>query len=168
MSSVPTKRNTGLKDAAAETAKQRTEEIVRKVNTAMTTISQEIESADGRYLGNKSGKLTQAEVCRRANIHVQTLHSPAHCNSTRIEVQSFLKIHIKSKTKKEAIRHNIDRVEYWKNEHCKAMTQVLIYENIGREKDEDIKRLKDENKRLQDQLSLNGKDRMLALSKKLS
>jgi hypothetical protein len=75
--------------AIVEHAKSRTEEVRRKVSEAMRAIELDIEQNEGIYPFN-GGRLTQAEVCRRAGIRNVTLGGKAHKDTTREMVRVWL------------------------------------------------------------------------------
>jgi hypothetical protein len=54
-------------------------------------IEREIEEADGIYPLN-GGRLSIAEVCRRAGVSRATLEGPIHKKTTRVEVKNWLGI----------------------------------------------------------------------------
>lgn len=55
----------------------------------MAEIDRELDSNDGIYPKNK-GRLTQAEVCRRAGIGEKTLQGKTHRTTTHLEVNKWL------------------------------------------------------------------------------
>ena len=69
--------------------KKRTEGVVQRVKAAMSAIELEIDANDGLYPFNK-GRVTYAEVCRRANVRNTTLLKPAHKNTTRGAIEEWL------------------------------------------------------------------------------
>jgi hypothetical protein len=163
--------NNPLRDAAAESAKARSDDVVIKVRAMLTIIDSEIEANHGIY-PHPGTKLGQREFCRRAGIHFQTLQSPAHKNTTRLEVVEFLTKH-KTNTSKREIKSSVaSKVDYWQGEHQKVATQIGIYELQLNEKDvllrqaqtehekkagearEEIERLRVDNDLLREKLSL--------------
>ena len=131
-----------LRDAAAESAKARTDDVLIKVRTIFTIIDAEIEANHGIY-PHPGTKLGQREFCRRAGIHYQTLQSPAHKHTTRLEVIEFLDKH-KTNTSKRAIKASVTgKVDYWQGEHQKVATQIGIYELLLNEKDIHLREVKD-------------------------
>ncbi len=59
------------------------------MTAAIATIREEIKGCDGLY-PNNGGRLTAAEVCRRAGIKSVTLHGEKHKHTTRVLVEEFL------------------------------------------------------------------------------
>ena len=80
-----------------EVNKARTTRLREAVRAAMEMIEHECEAAGGAYPFNH-GRLTQAEVCRRAGISLAALQGPLHRYTMRIEVIDWLK-NLKSRVK---------------------------------------------------------------------
>jgi len=66
----------------------RTEAALQRLRQAMATIEAEIEAHGGHYPYNH-GRLTQSELCRRADVKKATLQNPVHKDSTRVEVMAW-------------------------------------------------------------------------------
>ena len=77
-------------NALLDHSKSRTKEVVKKIREAMQTIELDIDQNEGIYPFN-GGRLTQAEVCRRAGVHKITLQGPAHRATTREMIEVWLK-----------------------------------------------------------------------------
>jgi hypothetical protein len=144
------KPNDALQEAAALYAKERSENVVRKIRIAMCTITEEIEKNEGLYILN-SGRLTQAEVCRRAGVANITLYSPAHKSSTKIEVDTWIK-KFKLRRKPEIKKAINQRADFWKREHSKVADQICLYELLLVEKNIQIKKITEEKDLLKKQL----------------
>lgn len=71
-------------------ARARSAEITVRVENALTKITAEIEANDGIYPYN-SGRLSQAEICRRAGISAATLRASRHKDTTRLRIEEWLK-----------------------------------------------------------------------------
>lgn len=71
-------------------AKARTTDLIRRLKTAMATIEAEIQANEQIYPFNK-GRVTQAEVCRRAGVNKVTLQNEIHKGSTKIVVDEWVK-----------------------------------------------------------------------------
>jgi len=68
----------------------RERELVRaKLRKAQEQIERDLQENEGIYPFNK-GRLTQAELCRRASIGMATLQGPAHKDAARKEVNAWL------------------------------------------------------------------------------
>lgn len=142
--------NITLHDAAAVHSRKRSEEVVKKIATAISAMDLEINENDGIYPQN-GGKISQREICRRANIAYITLHSPIHKNTTRITVEDWLSTK-KNKTKAQVHKAVINRVEHWKVEHQKVASQICVYELELKELKLRIEQLEIENETLTNQL----------------
>lgn len=155
--------NAGLRDAAAAHAKKRSDTIVVAIRDAMIAIDEEMANHDQLYPRN-GGKLNGRELCRRAGISFMTLQGPAHKDTTRKTVETWLasKSEVTKKTVAKAIT---DRVKYWKEQHRLVATQILIYELQEKEKDLAITQLREENARLRAQLVYANNGRIVKLAK---
>ncbi len=116
-----------------EHSRQRTSAVVASIRKAMATIEGEIEQNDGLYPYNK-GRVTQAEVCRRAGVRKTTLQGPSHKESTRIELDRWLKRLAAAVVKgRKSIRRTVtERADQWKeqldqlaNEYHKAELALI-------------------------------------------
>lgn len=63
----------------------RTEAALQRLRQAMAQIEAEILSHGGHYPYNH-GRMTQSELCRRADVKKATLQNPVHKDTTRVEV----------------------------------------------------------------------------------
>lgn len=72
-----------------ENAKERTRKVVAAIKNAMAEIREDVKATEGVYPMN-AGRLSMAEVCRRAGVHPITLMGKAHRDSTRPMVQRWL------------------------------------------------------------------------------
>lgn len=70
-------------------AKSRSDDVSLKLHKAMVVIEGELEVNDGIYPFNK-GRLSMAEVCRRAGIHKITLQGEVHRQTSRLVVKEWL------------------------------------------------------------------------------
>jgi len=76
-------------ERVTRSAKARSSRIVEKIKRAMTEIEVEVKAADGIYAHN-SGRLSMAEVCRRAGVHAITMMGKAHYRTTRPMIASWI------------------------------------------------------------------------------
>ena len=74
--------NTDKPNARTEAARQR-------LHRAMREIEAEIETHHGVYPFN-FGRITQSELCRRADVKKATLQNPVHKDTTRVEIMAWL------------------------------------------------------------------------------
>ncbi len=91
------------------------ERVRTKVRKSQAQIEREIEENEGIYPYNK-GRVTQAELCRRAGIGMATLQGLAHKDSTRVEVNAWLaRIKVRMVQGHRRVRRAVtDRAEAWK------------------------------------------------------
>ncbi len=66
----------------------RTEAALQRLRQAMAQIETEIEAHGGSYPYNH-GRMTQSELCRRADVKKATLQNPVHKDTTRVEVMNW-------------------------------------------------------------------------------
>jgi len=66
----------------------RTEAALQRLRQAMRAIETEIEAHQGSYPYNH-GRLTQSELCRRADVKKATLQNPVHKDTTRVEIMAW-------------------------------------------------------------------------------
>lgn len=78
-----------IPEALKAFAAARTQSVADRVTAAISTIREEIKACDGLY-PNNGGRLTAAEVCRRAGVKVVTLHGEKHKHTTRVLVMKFV------------------------------------------------------------------------------
>lgn len=67
----------------------RTEAALQRLHKAMREIEAEIEAHHGVYPFNH-GRVTQSELCRRADVKKATLQNPVHKDTTRVEIIAWL------------------------------------------------------------------------------
>lgn len=70
-------------------SRSRSDEVSAKIRKAMEAIEKDIEDNDGLYPFN-NGRLSLAEVCRRASIHKVTLQGATHSSTTKVVVKEWL------------------------------------------------------------------------------
>lgn len=67
----------------------RTEAALERLRKAMRDIEADVSQHQGVYPFNY-GRVTQSELCRRADVKKATLQNPVHKDSTRVEIMSWL------------------------------------------------------------------------------
>jgi DNA mismatch repair ATPase MutS len=141
--------NDTLRNALLENALNRTANVVNKVRSALRAIELDIEANDGIYPYN-GGRLTQAEVCRRAGIHKVTLHGPAHIETTRKSISEWLTATKRSLiTGKRVVRKQVtERADSWRERYIKAAQWVDHYHREDVVRQARIFELEAENARL--------------------
>jgi hypothetical protein len=147
-----------------EHAKRRTQAVVTKLRAAMNAIESEIHEHEGIYPLN-GGKLSQAEVCRRAGISNVTLSSSAHRETTHKMVDVWLKnIKMSTVTGRKNVRRAVtDRAEDWKRAHAAvaqsyraAELEFLDMKSTIRTLEGEVRKLSSENAALRKLLESAG------------
>jgi RecJ-like exonuclease len=72
-----------------DNANPRTEAALARLRTAMADIEADIAAHRGVYPFNH-GRVTQSELCRRADVKKATLQTPLHKDTTRIQILAWL------------------------------------------------------------------------------
>lgn len=72
-----------------EHAHPRTEAALQRLRNAMREIEAEVATHHGVYPFNH-GRVTQSELCRRADVKKATLQNPVHKDTTRVEIMAWL------------------------------------------------------------------------------
>lgn len=67
----------------------RTEAALQRLHKAMRDIEADVQAHHGIYPFNY-GRVTQSELCRRADVKKATLQNPVHKDSTRVEIMAWL------------------------------------------------------------------------------
>lgn len=76
-------------DEADEATNPRTLAMLQRLRKAMQDIEAEVAQHHGVYPFNH-GRVTQSELCRRADVKKATLQTPLHKDTTRVEVIEWL------------------------------------------------------------------------------
>ena len=118
-------------------AKMRSAAIVEKLRNAMITIENEIEDGHGYPFNN--GRLSLAEICRRAGVHKITLQGPTHRSTTRVMVKEWLvKLSKKLAGGKESVRkraaENLDDYKVRYASLARKYNEVYAIEIVVRDK----------------------------------
>lgn len=148
-------------------AKARSSAFVAKIQKAMSAIEKEIEENDGLYPYN-GGRLSQAELCRRASVTNAALQAPSHKDTTRKWVEKWIAgVHRSLTTGKKAVRKAVtDRAESWKQQHSTIATSYAIVILELSEKEKKIKELEVENAELRAKLLKLQSLKVVPISKK--
>ncbi len=72
-------------DETNDATNPRTQAMLQRLCKAMQDIEAEIAQHQGVYPFNH-GRITQSELCRRADVKKATLQTPLHKDTTRVEV----------------------------------------------------------------------------------
>lgn len=76
-------------DAMTEKTHPRTGAALERLRKAMRDIEAEVLENQGVYPFNH-GRVTQSELCRRADVKKATLQNPVHKDTTRVEIMRWL------------------------------------------------------------------------------
>ena len=108
-------------------SKERITKVIAKVRDAMKEMELDIQNSEGIYPFN-GGRLTIADVCRRASISNMTLQAPAHRDSTKVVVEEWIKkLTVRLTTGAKIVRRAVtDRAEEWKKVHDEIATAYHI------------------------------------------
>jgi len=145
-----------------EHAKQRSLMVIKKLRAAINEIEVEIEANEGIYPYN-GGKLSQAELCRRASINQVTLSTAAHRNTTRPMVEEWLtRIRSATITGSKSVRRAVtDRAAEWKAHHQAIAENYRIAELEMLDMRKKIRQLENENAALKELLTKSGNSKLL-------
>lgn len=147
-----------IPDGLNSHAKSRSTIFVSKLRQAMTSIEREIEQNEGLYPFN-AGRLTKAELCRRAGVDDQTLQNPTHKATTNKMVDDWLKRVREVVTQGRTVvrRAVTERANHWKQEHSRIANAYLLAELEHNERllevtvlNDEVATLKQENSELRD------------------
>lgn len=132
----------------------------------MDVIEKEIESHDGLYPYN-GGRLSQAELCRRASVTNVTLQSKGHKTTTLTWVKKWLeRVHIGLTTGKKSVRKKVtDRAESWKDQHAAVATAYNIAMLEFGELEDRVRELEAENAELRQLLEKFRSSKIAEISK---
>jgi hypothetical protein len=148
-------------------AQQRTTKFVAKLTKAMKDIEDDIAKNDGLYPLN-GGRLSQAEVCRRADVENKSLQGKMHKTTTRVTVKKWLERVLAGVVQgKKNVRKTVtDRAESWKEAH-RQVAQARHIDQLKLEHALERNRvLENENSSLRAQLSSASERRVVGLPKR--
>lgn len=94
----------------SEKTNARTEAALERLRRAMREIEAEILDSKGIYPFNY-GRVTQSELCRRADVKKATLQNPVHKDTTRVEIIGWLEeVNSRLMTTREGTRERVTAV----------------------------------------------------------
>ncbi len=103
----------------------RTQAALERLRRAMRDIEAEILANEGIYPFNY-GRVTQSELCRRADVKKATLQNPLHKDTTRVEIINWLDGLNSQLTKtRESTRERVTAVTENLSAQLKGLTQEL-------------------------------------------
>lgn len=130
-------KNKSVNNSLAAHAKSRSDVVTVNLHKAMTTIEKELGMNDGVYPFNK-GRLSMAEVCRRAGVHKITLQGEVHRLTTRLVVKKWLdnlEGHLVKGAK--SVRHRVtSKIEDWKARYtdlARSYNEIYAVEIVCRD-----------------------------------
>lgn len=122
----------------AASAKLRTASVGAKLDAAYRTIEAEIEKNEGIYPLN-GGRLSEAEVFRRANVSAVTLLHPRHASVRKKFKQWLTGVVSKMVTGSPSVREEVTkRVDTWKTAYLDIANQFHLFKLEQIAKDEEI------------------------------
>ncbi|MEY4757773.1 MAG: hypothetical protein RJA34_2671 [Pseudomonadota bacterium] len=111
--------------SGGEKPNARTEAALQRLRNAMHAIEQDIASHHGVYPYNH-GRVTQSELCRRADVKKATLQTPLHKDTTRVDVMAWLDTcAAKLAVNREATRERVTLVADQLNAEVERLTRAL-------------------------------------------
>jgi hypothetical protein len=117
---------------APDKSHPRTEAALARLQQAMRDIEADIQGNHGIYPFNY-GRVTQSELCRRADVKKATLQNPGHKDTTRVEIMRWL----------DDLNAGLTQTRYSTRERVTAVADHLS---------DDVARLTQANQALQAQL----------------
>ena len=133
----------------------RTEAALERLRRAMRDIEAEVQANKGVYPFNH-GRVTQSELCRRADVKKATLQNPVHKDTTRVEIMSWLdELASKLTLTRASTRERVTAVADKLSAEVERLSQAC---HVAQERLEEaellIRQLKQENANLRSRLNL--------------
>ena len=114
-----------LSPLSVEHAHPRTEAALQRLRQAMREIEAEVEAHHGVYPYNH-GRVTQSELCRRADVKKATLQNPVHKDTTRVEIMTWLDtLAARLSQTRDSTRERVTAVADDLSTQVQALTQLL-------------------------------------------
>ena len=108
-----------------EHAHPRTEAALQRLRNAMREIEAEVATHQGVYPFNH-GRVTQSELCRRADVKKATLQNPVHKDTTRVEIMTWLDtLAVRLTQTRDGTRERVTAVADDLTSQVQALTQRL-------------------------------------------
>lgn len=154
----------GIPSGLLAASKRRTSAFVAKIRQAMATIEREVDENQGIYPYN-GGRLSQAELCRRARVTNVGLATPAHRDTTRKMVQDWLaRVALAGITGKKSVRRAVTaRADDWERRHAALAQSYRLAELDFVEMRRRVAALQAENEALRKQLEASGASKLVPL-----
>lgn len=138
---------------SAEKPNARTEAALQRLHKAMRDIEAEVLANQGIYPFNY-GRVTQSELCRRADVKKATLQNPVHKDTTRVEIMGWLdELALKLTQTRESTRERVTEVTENLAAQVERLTQAcqLAHEQLAKA-EQRIEQLQQINAALRSQL----------------
>ena len=138
---------------ATEKPNARTEAALQRLRNAMRDIEAEVLANQGIYPFNY-GRVTQSELCRRADVKKATLQNPVHKDTTRVEIMGWLdELATKLTQTRESTRERVTQVTENLAAEVERLTQTcqIAQEQLAKA-EQRIEQLQQENAVLRSQL----------------
>ena len=108
-----------------EHAHPRTEAALQRLRNALREIEAEVATHPGVYPFNH-GRVTQSELCRRADVKKATLQNPVHKDTTRVEIMTWLDtLAVRLTQTRDGTRARVTAVADDLGSQVQALTQLL-------------------------------------------
>ena len=108
-----------------EKVNARTEAALARLHRAMREIEQDVRQNDGVYPLNH-GRVTQSELCRRADVKKATLQNSVHKDTTRVEITAWLdELNAKLVQTRTAVRERVTERADGLNERLTLAAKAL-------------------------------------------
>ena len=108
-----------------EKVNARTEAALARLHRAMREIEEDVRQNDGLYPLNH-GRVTQSELCRRADVKKATLQNSVHKDTTRVEITVWLdELNAKLVQTKTGVRERVTERADGLNERLTLATKAL-------------------------------------------
>ena len=138
---------------SAEKPNARTEAALQRLHKAMRDIEAEVLANQGIYPFNY-GRVTQSELCRRADVKKATLQNPVHKDTTRVEIMGWLdELALKLTQTRDSTRERVTEVTENLAAQVERLTQAcqLAHEQLTKA-EQRIEQLQQINAALRSQL----------------
>ena len=110
---------------ATDKPNARTEAALGRLRHAMQEIEVEVDAHHGVYPYNH-GRVTQSELCRRADVKKATLQNPVHKDTTRVEIMTWLdRLAVRLTQTRDGTRERVTAVADDLGSQVQALTQLL-------------------------------------------
>ncbi|MBC7681919.1 MAG: hypothetical protein H7172_06260 [Ferruginibacter sp.] len=111
---------------AADKPNARTAAALARLHKAMRDIEAEIAAHQGIYPFNH-GRVTQSELCRRADVKKATLQTPLHKDTTRVDILRWLDgLSAQLAHTRDGTRERVTEVADGLAAEVQRLTQVLV------------------------------------------